>query len=310
MVRLRRIMGCRGELAVAAPPGAAHELVGTGVRLLEHLERRWSRFLPDSDITRINRSEGEPIAVDPATVELVGHMAVGVRLTGGAFDPTMLGPIAALGYGPAWSRGAECSAAVAPHSSAWIDRTMIDPASSTIAIPAGAQLDAGAVGKGLAGDLVARELLALGATAVRVAVGGDVVVTMPTVIGVAGPPPHRAVVDRVHLAAGGVATSGIARSWLGPSGGVVHHVIDPATAEPVVRAEPDDVVQVTVAAASAAVAEMLATAVIVDPSAARIEALDRLAVGVVTVNATGDIAANTSWVALRGSSSDTMAVAS
>ena len=235
-LRLDRVMGCRGELGVAASPSEVPELNALGGQLLDHLERKWSRFLPDSDISLINRAGGVAVAVDPATIELLRQMAVGVRLTGGAFDPTLLGAIAGLGYGPAWNRGQPCSPARdAPHASSWVDETVVDTTASTVVVPAGVQLDAGAIGKGLAADIVASELVAAGARAVRVSVGGDVRVTSPTVIGVANPLRRGAIVDHIVIAAGGVATSGIARSWTGPDGSRVHHVIDPKTARPVRR---------------------------------------------------------------------------
>ena len=104
-------MGCRGELGVAASPSEVPELNALGGQLLDHLERKWSRFLPDSDISLINRAGVSQSRSIRRRSSCCRQMAVGVRLTGGAFDPTLLGAIAGLGYGPAWNRGQPCSPA-------------------------------------------------------------------------------------------------------------------------------------------------------------------------------------------------------
>ena len=49
-------------IAVDAPAGALAE----AQQMLERIEQRWSRFLPDSDITRINLADGSPGRRRPA----------------------------------------------------------------------------------------------------------------------------------------------------------------------------------------------------------------------------------------------------
>ena len=61
---------------------------------------------------------------------------------------------------------------------------------------------------------------------------------------------------------------------------------------------------------SAAMAEVLATATLVDPSAGRIDGLDRLGVGVLLSTAAGDVTTNRSWERLCRDSSSPVAVAS
>src|SRR5688500_20036364 len=86
-VRLERAMGCRAALTVTTAAGDADRLVAAAAHRLRHLERCWSRFLPDSDISRLNRACGRPVAVDPSTITLLTEMAAGARATIGAFDP-------------------------------------------------------------------------------------------------------------------------------------------------------------------------------------------------------------------------------
>ena len=65
---------------------------------VEELERRWSRFRPDSEISRLNALAGSPMAVSPETLGLVGRALEGARVTGGRYDPTVLGDVLRTGY--------------------------------------------------------------------------------------------------------------------------------------------------------------------------------------------------------------------
>jgi thiamine biosynthesis lipoprotein len=299
-VRLERVMGCRAGLTVTAAARDVDGLVAAAEDRLRHLERCWSRFLPDSDISRLNRARGRPVVVDPWTITLITAMAAGARATTGAFDPTLLVALVGLGYGPSWSPSNGGDAAVTHHDRLrWIDVTRVDRDRATVMLAGGVQLDPGAIGKGLAADLVADELLERGAVAATVDVGGDVRVTSPSVIGVNGP--DRRPLDRIALASGGVATSGTSRRWIAAEGAWAHHVLDLVSRRPLPRTAVDDAVQVTVAAASAAHAEVHATAVLVDPSERRINALDHLGVGVLVVDRRGIARENEAWRGLRRS---------
>lgn len=301
-VRLERVMGCRGGLSVTAARDV-DVLVAAAADRLRHLERCWSRFLPDSDISRLNRSPGRPVTVDPSTITLIIAMAAGARSTAGAFDPTLLVALVGLGYGPSWAPTVGGDAVVTHHDPLrWIDDTLIDGDRATVVLADGVQLDPGAIGKGLAADLVAEELMERGATAATVAVGGDVRVTAPSVVGVNGS--DRRHLDQIALAGGGVATSGTSRRWIAPDGENVHHVLDPLTGRPLSRSADGDAVQVTVAASSAAHAEVHATSVLVDPSDRRIGALDELGVGVLVLDVRGNRRDNSSWRRLRRSGGD------
>ena len=87
-------------IVVDGPDGSTGDgPVDSARAFLDHLEQRWSRFLPDSDITRINMSSGRPVEVDADTVTLLITMLDAWRLTQGRFDPTVLPALVAAGYG-------------------------------------------------------------------------------------------------------------------------------------------------------------------------------------------------------------------
>ena len=145
-----------------------------------------------------------------------------------------------------------------------------------VSIPAGAGIDPGGIGKGLAADMVVTELLERGAAGALIGIGGD--------IAAAGTPPGpdgwRVAVEHpldrsrtlamVLLNAGGAATSSTqTRTWV-TDGELRHHVIDPATGE----CATTDLAAVTVFARAGWEAEAHATAALLAGSAGALAYLD------------------------------------
>lgn len=264
-----RAMGSAVDVVVV---GATSELLDLAKASIEHLERRWSRFLPGSDISRLNHAAGSPVHTDPATVVLLQAMGDGWRATGGAFDPTLLAPLVGLGYAASWHDQATVTslpAGALPRVD--LDRLLIDGEHNVVVAPEGMCLDAGGIGKGLAADIVAEQLLGVGALGASVSIGGDVAVRGEApqpggwLIGIADPlstSQRPAEVGQLALVEGGVATSGtLRRSWHGADGTPLHHLLDPSTSRPVHHAR--HLVSVTVVAGTAAWAEVWTKAVMV-----------------------------------------------
>lgn len=238
-------------------PARAATLAERGIERLGQLERRWTRFDTASEVARLNRSAGTAQVVSAETVQLVEMSVRAWYATGGAFDPTLLGALLALGYTA--SRD-DPTARAAPASDAdrrgRPDAILVDASASVVQLPPGTTIDPGGIGKGLAADIVAGELLDEGAAGVVVDVGGDLLV--------AGAPPDgeawvialdacrdRSDGRRLRLMAGGVATSTVQlRTWT-HDGVERHHLVDPRTGAPC----RSDAVACTVVAGSAAWAE-------------------------------------------------------
>src|SRR4051812_35589726 len=91
----KRAMGTDVHLIVVGGPEG---LLAGAAAMVDELEQRWSRFLPDSEISRLNAAAGRPVAVSEETIELVERAIAGWRNTGGRFDPTLLGEVMAAGY--------------------------------------------------------------------------------------------------------------------------------------------------------------------------------------------------------------------
>lgn len=235
-------------------------------RRLEQLERHWSRFRPESDVSRLNASPEAMLVVVPETVRLVGAMRRAAHLTGGLYDPTLLGAINAAGYMESVDgSGRASSRPRGVRHSRGMDGVRVHESAPLVSVPAGVGLDPGGIGKGLAADIVVRELLGQGVAGALVGIGGDLACAG------AAPEPHgwRVAVEdpfdrsrtltTVGLPAGGAATSStLTRAWVG-DGEPRHHVIDPSTG----ACAATDLAAVTVFARAGWEAEAHATAALV-----------------------------------------------
>jgi thiamine biosynthesis lipoprotein len=272
-----RAMGTTAHVVVVGPT-AARDLDAAVHRLVD-LERRWSRFLPDSEISRLNAAGGKATLVSADTYRVIDLAVQAWQATGGCFDPTVLPALRARGYDrPFAALGDQVWPETAPPRPApGCADVQLDAGACAIQVPAGVELDLGGVGKGAAADLVVEELIERGAAGACVNVGGDVRVDgdAPTPRGwiVALRVPGLRVpglrmplrVRAVALASGGVCTSSTqVRRWT-TTAGTRHHLIDPASGLPI----DNGLVAVTVIGARAAQAEILTkVAFVAGPEAA------------------------------------------
>ncbi len=209
-----RAMGTEAHLIVVGvtdtgSDGAVAErledLADRAVSRVADLEGRWSRFLPTSEISALNRAGWA--TVSPDTFGLLDRAVLAWRRTNGRFDPTRLDALERLGYdrpfdqlGPIGrpaptllrrtrpvppSRAVDAGAPVdsLPTGCAGI---VLDPFTRTVVLPAASDrqgdggtdtrsigFDPGGIGKGYAADLVVEELLNAGAAGALVNLGGD-----------------------------------------------------------------------------------------------------------------------------------------
>src|ERR1019366_5694343 len=87
-----------GSAAHVIVVGGDDHLIEVAQSMIDDLERRWSRFLDDSEISELNRHAGSFVAVSSPTVVLIERAVEAWRLTGGTFEPTVLGAVVRSGY--------------------------------------------------------------------------------------------------------------------------------------------------------------------------------------------------------------------
>jgi FAD:protein FMN transferase len=143
-------MGSQAHLIVVGGPP---ELLQYGEDRIAQLERRWSRFVDESEVSALNRYAGAPVKVSRDTVELVQRAIEAWRLTRGRFDPTVLGAVIRAGYDRSFEQlGASTTAG---RSDLSLGAGAIEIIDDIVRIPEGSGFDPGGVGKGLAADIVA-----------------------------------------------------------------------------------------------------------------------------------------------------------
>lgn len=235
------------------------------VAFIEHLERCWSRFIPTSDISRLNRlgPDGGVLAVDPTTVVLLESMITGFGATVGRFDPSILRTMIAEGYGSSFEvpdRVSVVGGGVTRRGA--LLELVVDPVERTVEVPGGLVIDPGGIGKGLAADLAVARLLKSGIAGAMVEIGGDLAMAGTPIdpagwlVDVEHPNPARGVLCSLAVSGGGVATSSVtSRRWI-HQGRERHHQIDPSTC----AVSDTDLTAVTVIAPAGWLAEVHATA--------------------------------------------------
>jgi thiamine biosynthesis lipoprotein len=257
-------MGATAEVTIVGGPRALLE-VARG--RLTDLERRWSRFIPTSEVSRLNRADGLPTRVSWETRLLVQRALDGHVITGGRFDPTLLGAILRAGYVETFDRLGRRPARLESGLLTGAHRIEVDEAAGTVRIPVGVGFDPGGIGKGLAADLVAEELLGLGAAGVCVNVGGDLRVAgvAPDAdawrVTVESPWERDVALAQLRIRSGAVATSSrLRRRWVRDDGVVQHHLVDPVTG----TSASSPVLAATAVASEGWQAEVLAKAAFLD----------------------------------------------
>lgn len=236
-------MGVHCRIDIAAPQ--APLLVDSAIQLLNDLENLWSRFIPTSDISRLNQANGGPLHVDSRTVSLIAAMKQANVDTQGSFNPCQLPTQMAIGDSQSLRSP---GTTVIPHSSevfASLDGIQFH-SSNSVALPPHMTLDAGGIGKGFAADLIAQQAIEHGATYVNVNLGGDIRVDQKSStphdvpIDIMHPLQPRDVVSTISLRSGAIATS--ARNARQRDGRGIHNHIMGANS---------DIVGATVIASSA-----------------------------------------------------------
>ena len=252
-----------------APQRSAHEAVELARRQLEDWHGRFSRFLPDSELSRLNRDARRAVSVSPLMARLARSVLVAATLTGGLVDATLVDQIEAAGYDGELGEPVPLSTALAlapprvpgaARSPASWPALEVDLERNVVTRPPGVKLDSGGLAKGLFADVLAKQLSPHASFAVNCA--GDLAIggadASPRQVEVESPFDGRTL-HTFELRRGGVATSGIGRrSWLDAAGRPAHHLLDPATGRPAFTG----VVQATALAPSALSAEVRAKSAI------------------------------------------------
>jgi len=238
------------------------EVVGALADAIAADERRWSRFIARSEVSRLNRAPGVPLQVSTETLDLLLSCDRWHEQTDGAFSVMVGGALIEYGYResqrvrpPRTSR----TPRPAPIPGALV---VVDAVRRLACVPEGTALDLGGVARMWSAERAAAMVRTLSDDpAILLEVGDDMVAVrgdhLVAVSGAESDSSGRAVVLRDGHAL--ASSSWNALIWSNDDGAAAHHLIDPATGAP---AEPASAV---VIASDAGEADALATALAVRP---------------------------------------------
>ena len=267
-------------------------LLDEAFSLLAELEALFSITTPGSDVWRINNSGGEPVTVDPRTVELVEAGLHFSEISHGMFDIT-IGRLSRL-----WDFGGEPNiptAAEIDEALATVDYRQVIVGENTVQLVSpDAWIDLGAIAKGFMAYQIAEFLTASGAHGALVNLGGDIVavgnrhdgspwrVALPMPFGDEGE-----WLGVIEVSQACVLSSGVYQRQFEKDGVRYHHILDTSTGLPVIS----DIVSATMITKTAVTGEGFSTVAVLLGSEKTKELMDTIPgfIGAVLVLENGDV---------------------
>jgi thiamine biosynthesis lipoprotein len=223
------------------------------------IEKCCSRFDSESELRQLTDRVGSPVPVSPMLYEAIRFALTVAEESAGAFDPTVGQRMEARGFDRNYQTGQVVSSGIASSfldGVSWRD-VLLDAEAQTVTLLKPLVLDLGAVAKGLAVDVAARELAPFENFAVDAGgdlyLGGHNVDGEPWSVGIRHPR-ENSLIETLHVSNTAVCTSGDYERK-SATDERVHHIMDARTGESAAA-----LASVTVVAPSAMVADALATA--------------------------------------------------
>jgi FAD:protein FMN transferase len=278
-------LGTSVVLRVTDPAALAHARVQVE-RELNAIDRACSRFRVDSELSRVNASDGRPVQIGELLMDALELAIRAAELTGGDVDPTVGRALELAGYDRDWRLLTPCEDQTgngSPRSSAAIDRARradtitvrrlsgwrtitLNGDLACVRVPRDVRLDLGATAKGWAADRAADAAARACGDGALVSIGGDIATSGIAPAGgwrIRVTDDHRsqptAPGQTIAILSGGLATSSTTvRRWR-HDGRTMHHIIDPRTGAPARTCWRT----VSVAAADCAQANIAATAALI-----------------------------------------------
>ena len=272
--------------AIRSTAQSAADLVDRAFRWFREVEQTCSRFDPTSELRQLDRQVGTATVVSPILFETLRFVLTLSAETDGAFDPTVGRRLEDLGFNRDYRTGQPSSGpSPSDDAASWRD-VVLDDAHRTIVLRRPLVLDLGAVAKGLALDLAARELRPLGAFAIDAGgdlyLGGSAANGRPWTVGIRHPDRDDVLLGRVTVRNRAVCTSGLYERT-SSTAQAARHIIDPRDGSC-----PTQLISTTVIAPTGMLADALATAVLVLGSGRGRELLETHGVCGVAFTASGE----------------------
>ncbi len=219
------------------------EQVQVGTEAVQSLFAEWeqtlSRFMPESELSRLNSRAGHSVAVSPLLFMVLEKAIAAAQATDGLYDPTLLQNLHTIGYDRSFELIENASVQVNTNGhavrkgGAW-QQIRLNHEKQRVTLPVGVGVEFGGIAKGMAVDAALERLRDVGIATAMVNAGGD--------LAVLGVPPIEQQWDiavpgktqswTLPLTHGAIATSGIARRHWQQGEQQRHHLLDARTGLP------------------------------------------------------------------------------
>jgi thiamine biosynthesis lipoprotein len=241
MIRSIEFRAMNTAVMLAAEGDNAIEGMQATKAFIDECEQRFSRFLPASELTALNRSAGEWTEVSPDLMEMLQLSVEYQRKTNGIFDPTILSDLKRVGYDLSMDeirkRGTQNATAAERTSHPAFQHIELDLLERRVRLPRGMEIDLGGIAKAWIVEKAA-QLLQQYTSACGVSAGGDIAFIghpsdgMDWDVYLEDPRDPSQMLAQLHVSSAAVATSSVMkRSWT-QGQALRHHLIDPRTGEP------------------------------------------------------------------------------
>ena len=284
-----RAMAAENEVQVHSDDARfAESAAARAIAEVKRIEAKYSRYLADSVVTRINRAAGEePVEIDPETYGLLVFAGACHEQSAGVFDATSGVLRRAWRFESGRVPGDDELAPLL----ALIGWPRVELTGISVRLPArGMELDFGGFGKEYAVDRAALTLREAGAQSALVNLAGDLAILGPQPdgsawrVGIRHPRRDGMLLATLPVISGGIATSGDYERFV-EIGGVRHsHILDPRTGRSVQSFQ-----SVTVHAGSCLIAGSASTIAMLKGEKQGLEWLEMLGLSHLCVRANGDV---------------------
>jgi FAD:protein FMN transferase len=242
MIRLIEFRAMNTSVLLAAEGEGAIPGMYAAKTFIDECEQRFSRFLPASELSDLNRSAGD---WHPVSNDLMDMLQLSMQYhaeTDGIFDPAILSDLKQIGYDRSIDEIRASGVSIPARVS---NRTLrpafheisFDRAENRVRLPRGMEIDLGGIAKGWIVEKAA-QLLHQYVEVCGVSAGGDILFIGQPLDGrewdvyLEDPRSPTEMLAQLHIPSGAVATSSIMKRTWSQGEKVRHHLIDPRTGEP------------------------------------------------------------------------------
>ena len=241
------------------------DLLNECLNICQNYENMFSTTIVDSDIYKINNSQGQITYVNPETLELISDSISYSEMTSGKYDITVYSDSMLWDFHSPDNPIPDDKLIKESLNHINYKNIIIDRESSTITmLDSNCKIDLGSIAKGFIADKIYDYLYSSNVKSAVINMGGDIRIVgqkptaQPFNIGIQDPNSKNSIITSLKLTDCSVATSGTYERYIINNGQKLHHILDPHTGYPVST----DIDSVTVVTTSAETADALCTSVI------------------------------------------------